>query len=79
MKEKFGSLIIDVYRLDDGTVEVERKTDLSEHLNQMQLAMSAKEKTRAVQIRRRACAAAADFFLFVRNPDDVDEVAEGES
>lgn len=45
------------------------ETTLTAGLREMQGAMNNAEKLKAAHLRRNALEAAADFFLFVRDPD----------
>jgi hypothetical protein len=55
-------------------VEVERTTQLSPALTLMQAGMSDAEKRRAIAMRAEVCRKAAEFFVFIRNPDSQVEV-----
>jgi hypothetical protein len=66
-----GKLIVEVIQNPDGSVIVTRTTELSPELGNMQLGMSDSELLFAMDLRTKACAGVADFFLFVSNPDNV--------
>ena len=59
-----GKLTVEVFQNADGSVVVNRTTELSDELGNMQLGMTDKEIIYAKDLRRKACAKVADFFLF---------------
>lgn len=72
--DRLGKLIITVFRDGEGFLNAELETELSPALCEMQGALSAEERAKAVSLRRKACQAACQFFSFVRDPDSDDEV-----
>lgn len=73
MSEFLGKLTITITRGDNGCVDAAHETAFSPALDEMQGAMSGDEKRAAMAHRTKACAAAADFFLAIRDPDDIEE------
>lgn len=69
MGERLGTMSLTVEVDDRGNVAVHHGTDLSTALDNMQHAMTDDEKRRAIAFRKVVCQAAAEFFLYVRNPD----------
>lgn len=69
MAQALGSLSIMVEVDEAGNVAIHHGTDFAPALDARQLAMTDDEKRRAVAFRKVVCQAAAEFFLYVRNPD----------
>jgi len=65
---QLGILMLTVKADEQGRINVDHDASFEPSLQAIESALSASERSKAAELRRRACAAAADYFMFVQDP-----------